>query len=170
LYSAPGTAVALLIALKLLSVAVAGDSAVHSFARGDGDAVAADAAILGLANVVEPAKAPFAAGIAAVLGGRLADADADFTEALAHTDNAGSCPVLVNLELVRETQGDRAAAAGDRSRADERYGSALSIVERAPRACFAGNTDPDQQRRALRDDAPNRLRAKRIALADQPPP
>lgn len=169
-YSAPVTAVALVIVLKLFSVVLAGNSATHSFAARDGDAVGADAAILGVANVVEPAKAPFVAGAAAVLDGRLEDADADFTDALARTGLAGSCPVRVNLELVRETQGDRAAAAGDRARADERYASALSAVERAPQGCFAGNDDPDPQRRALRADAANRLRAKRTALDAQPPP
>lgn len=169
IYSAPVVAVALLVAIKLFSVVLAGNSAVEAFASRDGDAVAADAAILGVVNVVEPARAPFAAGAAAVLDGRIEDADAHFTDALARTDMAGSCPVRVNLELVRETQGDRAAAAGDRARADERYASALAVVDAAPHACFAGNTDPDPQRHAIRDDAANRLAAKRTALTAPPP-
>lgn len=111
IYSAPLTVLALLIAVKLISVAVVGHWAASSFARGDGSAVRADAAILGAANLVEPAKAPFAAGAAAVLDGRLEDADAHFADALARSGTARSCPVRVNLELVRETQGDRAAAA-----------------------------------------------------------
>lgn len=169
IYSAPVAGVALLVAIKLLSVVLAGNSAGHAFASRDGDAVRSDAAILGIANVVEPARAPFAAGAAAVLDGRLEDADAHFAAALARTDLAGSCPVRVNLELVRETQGDRAAAAGDRARADERYASALAIVDAAPQACFSGNTDPDPQRHAIRDDAANRLAAKRTALNVPPP-
>jgi hypothetical protein len=169
IYSTPVTAVALLVAVKLFTVAVAGNSAAHSFTRGDGDAVRADAAILGVANVVEPAKAPFAAGAAAVLDGRLGDADTHFSAALARTDAGRSCPVRVNLELVRETQGDRAAAAGDRARARERYASALSVVDAAPHACFFGNDDPDPQRRALRQDAANRLAAKSAALDATPP-
>lgn len=173
IYSAPLSVLALLIAVKLISVVVAGDSAVSSFARGDGSAVQANAQILGVANLVEPAKAPFTAGAAAVLEGRLEDADAQFSAALARLDAASSCPVRVNLELVRETQGDRAAAAGDRVRADERYASALAVVDGAPHACFAGNTDPDPQRRAIRDDAANRLAAKRNGAppeATPPPP
>ncbi|WP_415823314.1 hypothetical protein, partial [Mycobacterium senriense] len=169
IYSAPVAGVALLVAIKLLSVVLVGNSATHAFASRDGDTVRSDAAILGFANVVEPARAPFAAGAAAVLDGRLEDADAHFADALARTDVAGSCPVRVNLELVRETQGDRAAAAGDRTRADERYASALAIVDAAPQACFAGNTDPDPQRHAIRDDAANRLAAKRTALNAPPP-
>jgi hypothetical protein len=169
IYSAPLTVVAVLVAVKLVSVVVAGNSAASAFASGDGSAVRVDAAILGVANVVEPARAPFAAGAAAVLDGRLEDADRLFTAAFARTGPDGSCPVRVNLELVRETQGDRAAAAGDRARATERYASALSVVDGAPQACFSGNDDSDPQRRTIRDDAANRLAAKRAALNAPPP-
>jgi hypothetical protein len=169
IYSAPVVVVALLVTIKLFSVVLVGNSAGHSFSRGDGSAVRADAAILGVVNVVEPARAPFAAGTAAVLDGRLEDADARFADALGLSDTVGSCPARVNLELVRETQGDRAATAGDRARADERYASALAVVDAAPRGCFAGNTDPDPQRRLLRDGAANRLAAKRTALTATPP-
>lgn len=169
IYSAPLIVVALLVIVKLISVVLAGNSAVSSFADGDGNAVRADAAVLGVANVVEPAKAPFAAGAAAVLDGRLDDADRHFIDALTHTDAAHSCPVRVNLELVSETQGDRAAAAGDRARAEERYAKALAVVGDAPRACFSGNSDSDPQRRAIRQDAASRLGAKRTALSAPPP-
>ncbi len=169
IYSAPLTAVALLVVVKLISVVVAGNSAVSSFAHGDGNAVRTDAAVLGVANVVEPSKAPFTAGAAAVLDGRLADADRHFSAALARTDVARSCPVRVNLELVRETQGDRAAAAGERARAAERYAGALAVVDAAPEACFFGNTDSDAQRRSIRHDTANRLAAKKMALTAPPP-
>ncbi|OBG29134.1 hypothetical protein A5764_23370, partial [Mycobacterium sp. 852002-51057_SCH5723018] len=169
IYSAPLTVVALVVIIKLLSVVVAGNSAASAFARGDGNAVRADAAVLGVANVVEPARAPFAAGAAAVLDGRLGDADTYFSAALARTDATQSCPVRVNLELVRETQGDRSAAAGDRARAEERYASAVAIVDAAPHTCFFGNNDPDPQRRSIRHDAANRLAAKRAALNAPPP-
>jgi hypothetical protein len=169
IYSAPLTVVALLVIVKLISVVIAGDWSVSAFARGDGNAVGADASVLGVANVVEPAKAPFAAGVAAVLDGRLGDADTHFADALARTDPARSCPVRVNLELVRETQGDRAAAAGDRARADERYSSALAVVDTAPPACFVGNSDPDPRRQAIRQDAAKRLQDKRTALSAPPP-
>ncbi|PJE16501.1 hypothetical protein [Mycobacterium sp.] len=169
IYSAPLSLVLLLAAVKLISVVVAGNSAASAFAHGDGNTVGKDAAVLGVANVIEPAKAPFAAGAAAVLDGRLEEADADFAAALARTGDADSCPVRVNLELVRETQGDRAAAAGDRSRADERYASALTVIGDAPRACFADNHDPDTQRQRIRRDAANRLTDKRNALNAGPP-
>lgn len=160
IYSAPLTVIAVLVIIKLISVVVAGNSAVSDFARGDGDAVQTDAAILGVVNVVEPSNAPFAAGTAAVLDGRLDDADRLFAEALAISD---SCPVRVNLELVQEAQGDIAAAAGDLTRADERYASALAVVGDTPPECFS-----------VDNDAANRLAAKISALTEPipaaPPP
>ena len=169
LYSTPVGVVALLTAVKLFSVVLAGNSAVAAYAHGDGARVRQNAAVLGVLNVVDPAKAPFAAGVAAVLENRPEDADRDFTTALARSEVTDSCLVRVNLELVRETQGDRAAAAGDRSRADERYASALSVVETAPPACFDGNSDPNIRRQAIRHEAADRLAAKRAALNAPPP-
>ena len=167
IYSIPLTAVTLLIIIKLISVVAAEDFAVSSFARGDAKSVQVDAAILGVANLVEPANAPFAAGAAAVLDGRLEDADAQFSAALAR-GAAGSCPARVNLELVRETQGDRAAAMHNRSRAAERYTSALTVVDGAPRNCFTDNQDLDPQRQIIRRDAAIRLTRKRNALSEIP--
>ena len=133
-----------------------------------------DVAALNVANVVEPEKAYFAAGTLAVLGDRLDDADMQFSAALAHTDHARSCPARINLELVRETLGDRAARALDTDSAVARYRSALAAVEQAPSGCFTGSTDSDEQRRTLLDDAATRLNGKidaaRVAPAAPPPP
>jgi hypothetical protein len=41
--------------------------------------------------------------------------------------------------------------------------SALAVVGDAPQACFAGNSDPDTRRRAIRQDAASRLAAKSSA-------
>lgn len=168
-WSAPVALLVVVAAIKMISVVVVGNSAVSNFARGDGAAVRSDASTLGVLNVIEPARAPFARGAAAVLEGRLADADAGFSDALA----AGqSCPVRIDLELVRETQGDVAAAAARTDAAEERYRSALSVVAQAPAGCFAGNDDPQPDRRAVRADADARLTAKIAALHDAaaPPP
>ena len=174
IYSAPLTAVVVLTIVKLISVVVAGNSAVSSFASGDGQAVAIDATVLGVANVVEPANAHFAAGVAAALRGRLDEADTQFSAALSRSEVSRSCPERVNLELVRETQGDRAAAAHDRALADQHYAGAQAVVTAAPRICFAGNDDSDPRRLAIRRDTATRLQAKRSALnaptAAVPPP
>jgi len=167
LWSAPVVLLAVVAAIKMISVVPIGDSAATHFSRGDGAALHADASKLSVLNVIEPAKAPFARGSAAVLEGRLADADADFSRAMAHDP---SCPVVVNSELVRETQGDVAATAGRTAAAEERYRSALALVTGAPAGCFTGNDDPQPDRRAIRAEAEARLNAKITALQAVPPP
>ena len=102
-------------------------------------------------NVIEPDKAYFAAGGLAVLDNRLEEADRQFSESLAH--GRDSCATRVNLQLVRETLGDRAAAVFDGRTAVGHYLSARTVVEQAQQGCFAGNTDADPQRQVLRNDA-----------------
>lgn len=169
-FTAP-VAIVLVIALaKSASVVIAGGSALSDFADRDADALRRDVAALNVVNVVEPAKAFFAAGALAVLDDRLEEADRQFSEALARTDPSQSCPARVNLELVRETLGDRAAGVLDGRTAVGRYLSALTVVDEAPSGCFEGNTDPDQQRRAILDDAADRLEDKIGAARVVPPP
>jgi hypothetical protein len=126
--------------VKLASVGVAGDSAAADFADRDAAALRDDVAVLNQVNVVEPGKAYFAAGALAVLEGRLQDADAQFSEALARTEPAQSCPARVNLELIREALGDRAITVLDGNAAVNRYLSALTVVDDAPQGCFQDGT------------------------------
>jgi hypothetical protein len=170
LFSAPVAVVALVVPVKLVSVVVAGDSAVSNFAHRDADALRGDVSVMSKLNVVEPAKAPFAAGTLAVLDDRLADADAHFSEALTHTSREQSCPVLINLELVRERQGDVDAWENRPDAARDRYRSALALIESAPAGCFEANSDPDPERRAVRNDSAPRLKAKLVGLTAPPPP
>ena len=168
--SAPVVVLLVVAAVKMMSLAVVGDSAVSDFARGDGAAVRADASRLGVLNLLELARAPVAAGAADVLDGRLTDADAHFSQALARTPGAQSCDVRINVELVRETQGDVEAAAGRTAAAAERYRGALGVVVDAPANCFGGNADPMADRRRVRQDTTARLQAKIAALQSVPPP
>jgi len=169
-FSAPVAVLMVISILKLCSVVIAGSSAATDYAKRDAGALRGDVAMLGVLNVVEPARALFAAGDLAVLDGRLEDADALFGQALARTEPESSCPVLVNLQLVRETLGDRAAAALNVDAAVAGYLSALSVVDGAPAGCFAGNVDPDHERRSIRDEAAPRLNAKIAAVKIAPPP
>lgn len=170
LFSAPVALVALIAAVKMISVVVAGNSAVTNFRDGAAEALADDSSTLTAVNVIERPKAPFAAGTAAVLDGRLDDADARFSEALSLTETAESCPVLVNLALVRERRGDIDTWEGRTDQSRERYRSALAIVEDAPGGCFENNADPDADRRAVRNDTVPRLQAKIDGLDNAPPP
>lgn len=169
-FSAPVSLIALIAAVKMISVVVAGNSAVTDFGDRDADALGSASSTLNTLNVIERPKAPFAAGTAAVLSGDLDEAEARFSEALRLTVTDESCPVLVNLELVRERQGDVAGWEGRTDQARERYRSALAVVEDAPDGCFENNSDTDLERRAVRNDSVPRLRAKLAGLDNAPPP
>ncbi len=167
-FSAPVAVVLVIAVLKLASVVIAGGAAVSDFERRDASAMRGDVATLNVLNVVQPAKARVAAGAAAVLDGRLDDADAQYTAALAADPE--SCSTRVDLEFVRETLGDRAVDAFDEEAALARYVSAFAAVDDAPAGCFEGNTDADPARRALRDGAATRLKQKLERVAPPAPP
>ena len=170
LISAPVTIVVLVVLVKLWSVVIAGGAVASDFTRRDATALRSDVATLSVLNVIEPDKAFFAAGALAVLDDRLADADKQFSEAVTQADPGRSCPARVDLELVRETMGDRASAAAHADTAVDHYRAALATIAGAPSGCFAGSTDPDAERRALLDSAAARLNAKIDAAAPTAPP
>lgn len=168
-WSAPAVVVALVVAYKLISVVIVGNMAAADLADRDANALRDDVGRLAFLDIAEPDKTAFWAANLAAAEGRLAEADSRFSELLAHSD---LCSVRVNLELVRETDGDRVARAGDAAGAERRYREALAVVEQASLGCFEGNTDPDAERRTVRADAAARLAAKIDALhkAAQPAP
>ncbi|MFV8048450.1 hypothetical protein [Mycobacterium sp. 48b] len=169
-YSAPVVLVFVIAIVKLLSVVVIGNSAAASFTDRDTEALAGEVTRLQVLDVVEPGKASFAAGALAVLQDRLAEADRYFAQAVEQLDADESCSARVNLELVRETLGDRAAAASDGRMAQSHYLAARDVVDRAPGGCFVGNADPDPDRRTVRNDAPARLTSKIDAGGGLVPP
>jgi hypothetical protein len=176
LASAPPALVTVVVAVKLISVVVVGNSAREHFASGDIGALSDDVSLLRILDVVEPANTASAAGGLAVLQDRLEEADAQFADALTRTGADRSCPVRVNLALVREREGDIDAWEARLEPARQRYESALAVIAEAPQGCFDGNTDPDSARRAVREDADERITAKIDALgsvaplAPPPPP
>jgi hypothetical protein len=170
MFSAPVALLLVVVIVKSLSFVIAGDSAASAYQERDNASLRSAVNTLTVLNVVESAKAHFAAGSLAVLDNRLEEADRRFTESLKRSEPGESCPTRVNLELVRETLGDRAAAEFDARTAVAQYVSARTIVEQAESGCFAGNSDPDVQRRALRNDALARLDQKIKAVQAVPPP
>lgn len=167
--SAPVALAGVVIAVKLISVVVIGGSAQQHYAAGDIGALRQDVSLLRILDLVEPGTTAFAAGGLAVLEHRLDVADTEFSAALAHIDPGRSCPVRVNLSLVRERQGDIDAWEARPEVARQRYQSALSLIADAPAGCFDGNDDPDQERRAVREDADERITAKIAALGSVAP-
>jgi hypothetical protein len=166
-YSAPVALLLVVVIVKSLSVVIAGDSAASAYAERDNGGLRRAVDSLSVLNVIEPDKAHFAAGSLAVLDNRLDEADRQFSRSL---ERAESCAARVNLELVRETLGDRAAAVFDGRTAVAHYLGARTVVEQAQQGCFAGNIDPDPQRRTLRNDALSRLNQKIAAAQVAPPP
>ncbi|HME49433.1 hypothetical protein [Mycobacterium sp.] len=169
LLSAPMVIVALLVACKMISVVVAGNAAVSDFGRHDVGALRDDISATSFLNVIAPDNAAFAKGDLAALDGTLSEADSRFGDLLSHTEASRSCPVRVNAELVRETQGDLAVRDGKPDQAEQRYLAALALVRDAPVGCFDQNNDPDPARRAIRNDAAGRL-ADKIRALHAPPP
>ncbi len=168
LFSLPVIVVALLVVGKLITTLWAGGSAVGDFERHDIAALRNDISLLSFLNVVEPAKLPFLEGDLQVLEGRLVDADASFERSLRGTAADRSCPVRINLVLVRETLGDLASRAADREAAKNRYRAALAVVNDAPAGCFADNDDANDERRKIRHESKPRLEAK-IDSLERPP-
>lgn len=129
--------IAVALAVKLLSVGYLGGQAAGSFGRGDQATLASAASGLGVANIVERHKAPFAAADALVLGGDYAGARALFEEALADAPPADECKVRVNLVLSIERLADKAAeSGGSDSEAGRLYGDGLAAIKAAPPGCF----------------------------------
>lgn len=141
-YSAPVALVLVIAIVKLLSVVLIGNSTATSFTDRDTEALRSEVGRLQVLNVVEPGKASFAAGARAVLEGRLVDADQNFGDAVARLNGAQSCSARINLELVRESLGDRVAAASDGRTALSHYLSAREVIDRAPAGCFADSEAP----------------------------
>ncbi|MBY0287844.1 MAG: hypothetical protein K2X52_11910 [Mycobacteriaceae bacterium] len=169
-FSAPIALLLVVVIAKSISVVIAGESAVSAFTERDNAGLDRAVDSLTVLNVIEPAKAYFAAGSLAVLDNRLEEADRQFGESLSRTEIGESCSVRVNLELVRETLGDRAAAVLDGRTAAAYFIGARTVVQEAPQGCFAGNSDPDPQRQALRNEALPRLNQKIGAAQVAPPP
>jgi hypothetical protein len=154
----------------MIAAGIISNSAAADFSRHDIESLRDDVSLLQKFDVFDPAKTAFAAGDLNVLEGRLQDADARFGDALALTGFERSCPVRINLLLVRETLGDLATRAGEKNDAERRYADAMTLAQQAPANCFDGNSDPNEDRQAIRADSVPRLQRKIDALHRPPEP
>ena len=156
----------LCIAAKLLSLGLLGGRAASAFESADAASVRGAAGGLQLANIIEPHKAPFAAGGADVLDGNFTSARLRFEEALnlvppALSASAEACVIRVNLVLAIERLGDGKLQAGEPAPAAGLYAEALDVAEAAPQGCFSGKPPGGAGDRLAAAEA--RLRSK---LAD----
>lgn len=165
LWSAPVVAVLVAVVVAVSAAAIVSRSAGSAFARGDVDTLRRDVSVLQVVGVIDSAATDFAAGSLAVLEGRLDEAERRFA---ASAEERPACGALANLLLVRETMGDDAVGANNGPLAIGRYRSALSVASPDGRdACFADNTDPDGERRAVLADSVPRLERK-LAILERP--
>lgn len=167
LWSALPVLLGLGAAAKLLSLGLFAGQAEAAFGAGDAAAARTAAAWLQPANILEPHKAPFAAGDAEVLAGNYEAARQKFTEALnlAPAGAAGAadaCVIRVNLVLTIEHLGDGRLEAGDPSSAAALYAEAQAAADAVPEGCFAADSRPTEAKQA---EAGERLTEARERLA-----
>ena len=171
-WSALPVLLVLCFAAKLLSLGILADRAAAGFSAGDAAAVDAAARGLGFANVVEPHKAPFAAGDASVAEEDYANARTQFEQALSMVP-AGSgdrCIIRVNLVLAIERLGDQRQQAGDPASAVLLFQEALATAGQAPEACGAGNPDTGGRFADAKERLESKLGAAGQAAAGTPAP
>ncbi|MFF2347334.1 hypothetical protein [Pseudarthrobacter sp. NPDC058119] len=160
LWSALPVLLALSVAAKLLSLGLLGRQASEGFEAGNASAVGAAAGGLGIANLVEPHKAPFAAGDGAVLAGDDQAARTLFEQSLAMVPGGSGdeCPVRVNLVLVIERLGDQRLQADDPASAVPLFRQALDVAGKAPEHCRSNDAEGGAGSRL--SDAERRLEDK----------
>ncbi|UUL75165.1 hypothetical protein NG819_12470 [Pseudarthrobacter sp. Fe7] len=157
----------LCFAAKFLSLGVLAGRAAAGFEEGNASAVDAAAGGLGVANVVEPHKAPFAAGDAAALAGDYGTARTLFEQSLTMVPGGSGdeCLVRVNLTLVIERLGDQRLQARDPASAASLFKEALTVAGQAPQYCLSADAEAGAAGRL--NDAKGRLEGK-LGATGQP--
>ncbi|ALV45584.1 hypothetical protein MB46_08855 [Arthrobacter alpinus] len=173
LTSAPVVLVALVVAVKLLTLPISAGQATTAYAAGQADGTVRAGQAMGVLNLVERYKAHFALGDGHVLHGDFDAARTEFARALDLVPQGESCKVRVNLVLSMEKLGDAKEKAGDPASAADLFDQGEAIIAQAPRDCFTPNSENNQdgEGQAL-NDAKERLTQKQEggkADADQEP-
>lgn len=170
-WSLPVVLVALVVALKLLSMPLlaAVSQVTYDGKQYDRSVSAADA--LGFANVFEPWVQHFDRGAALAQIGVLVDARSELERALAlvpSDDAVASCRVRTDLVLVVEQQGDSAVLDQTFDKAEAFYTQALALIKGAPSGCFTSSNSakPPASKKPL-DDAQSRLQQKQAQTEQQ---
>ncbi len=168
LASAPIVLLAILAALRFLSLNVVANQAITAYEAKDKKAAMDTAERLGWVNLVERWRYPFAIGDAHVVAAHEDLARPWFESALDLVPKGGrdECVVRVNLGLVYEHLGDLAAAREHADEARQFYEKGLATTKIAPNTCDkpdASNRNPQQEL----NDANKRMTGKNGAL---PPP
>lgn len=170
----PLTLAALLLVAKLLSMYAFAHTSISTFVSGAYAESESAARGQDIANWFEPFAAPYNIGTA--LGGadELGASRTELERALPLAQGLQVCPVLINLSLVVERQGDAAQADGDAARAAELYGEALEITVETPEECRseAAQQQSPQPNRDMSDtlDENQRRQQEKQRQSQHPPP
>jgi hypothetical protein len=162
-WSAPPALLVLCLAAKLLSLDPLAGHAATAFDAKDAAAVGMAAEALQAGNIVEPHKAPFAAGDAQALAGNFAAARLRFEQALelvpdAAAGPADACIIRLNLVLAIERLGDDKLRLEDAASAAALFTEGLEVAGAAPDGCFSGG--PAAEAGGKLSEAEGRLNGK----------
>lgn len=165
LASLPVVVLAVLVALKLLSLNLVHNQTLAAYQEGDQAKTLTWGERQGWVNIVEQFRSPFAIGDANVLTGHYDLARPWFEQAFEQVPKGGidDCKVRVNLGLTYEALGDAAKA---RERTDEwkqYYDKGIKITSERPRLC---DLPEGQQTGEQLQQAQQRMEQKN---ADAPP-
>ncbi len=166
LASLPVVVLAVLVALKLLSLNLVHNQTLAAYQEGDQAKTLTWGERQGWVNIVEQFRSPFAIGDANVLTGHFDLARPWFEQAFEQVPKGGidDCKVRVNLGLTYEALGDAAKA---RERTDEwkqYYDKGIKITSERPRLC---DLPEGQQTGEQLQQAQQRMEQKN---SDAPPP
>ncbi len=169
----PLTLAALLLVVKLLSMYAFAHTSISSFVSGayaESESAARGQDVL---NWFEPVRAPYNIGTALAGADELDAARSELERAVPLAQGLEVCPVLINLSLVIERQGDAAQADGDAAQAAELYGEALEITVDTPEECRSDEAQqqspqPDRDMSDTLDENQQRQQQKQ-QQSQQPP-
>ena len=169
----PLTLAALLLVVKLLSMYAFAHTSISSFVSGayaESESAARGQDVL---NLFEPVRAPYNIGTALAGADELVAARSELERAVPLAQGLEVCPVLINLSLVVERQGDAAQADGDAAQAAELYGEALEITVDTPEECRSDEAQqqspqPDRDMSDTLDENQQRQQQKQ-QQSQQPP-
>jgi hypothetical protein len=171
LFSLPVVVIAVLVALKLLSMPALAALSQATYDAHDYDRSIQASDGLGVVNVFEPWVRHFDRGTGLARIGVLTDARSELESAMAlvpASNSAASCRVRTDLVLVVEEQGDGALLDQQYTEAESFYAHALSLYKGAPEGCFR---DPETNQNAPSkkplNDAKNRLEQKQSQAQQQ---
>ncbi|PYD00853.1 hypothetical protein B4U78_009010 [Microbacterium esteraromaticum] len=169
----PLTLAPLLLVVKLLSMYAFAHTSISSFVSGayaESESAARGQDVL---NLFEPVRAPYNIGTALAGADELVAARSELERAVPLAQGLEVCPVLINLSLVVERQGDAAQADGDAAQAAVLYGEALEITVDTPEECRSDEAQqqspqPDRDMSDTLDENQQRQQQKQ-QQSQQPP-